>query len=408
MVSSSRSRVGAAVCRVGVAAVLVTGLAAGAVGAVDAPGPVTPASSIATSGVPGRTVALSDEGVRARPSGARAAAPGQVEVGARIVVSGVVKVRPRRTRVVVLQQQSDSGAWVALTSVRTTRGGVFRMTTSAGSEVTTRTLRVHAPRAPRLPRYSSSPMTVRVVAPPVAGAPTPSPSPSPTPAPSNPAPTTPAPTAPSAPAPGWDPAEAPAPGQTASAGSASDWSFLFDGGGRWNPCTTIDWAYDASGSYTGSLQDMTRAFARLAGRTGLHFRYAGAVDTRTTGDASPAGVEIVVSWATAAEVPDLAGSVVGIGGSSGTSMSGADVRYRLVSGRIHLDSEGALRPGFTTTGDPTWGQIMEHEALHVLGLGHAASRSQLMYGAAHSGNHLVGAGDAAGMKRIGADQGCLR
>ena len=340
-------------------------------------------TTVATS-TSGLTVTASDDGVTARPSAARAAAPTEVRVGTRIAVSGVVPVRARRARPVVLQEQSGNGTWSAVTSVRSTRGGVFRMTTSAGTEVTSRVLRAYAPRTPRLPRFASAQMTVRVVAAPAAPAP-------PTPGPAT----------------GWDPAEAPSPGESASAGSATDWTFLFDGGGRWDPCSTIDWVYDARGSYSGSLQDMTRAFARIAGRTGLHFRYAGATDAQATGGQAPDGVEIVVSWATAAQEPDLAGSVVGVGGASGTSVRGADVKFRLLSGRIHLDSEGALRPGFTTSGDPTWGQVMEHEALHVLGLGHASGRSQLMYGAAHSGNHLAGAGDAAGMRRIGADQVCL-
>jgi len=45
---------------------------------------------------------------------------------------------------------------------------------------------------------------------------------------------------------------------------------------------------------------------------------------------------------------------------------------------------------------------MLHEAMHALGLGHAAGQAQVMYGAVSSTNHLFGAGDLTGLDRIGA------
>lgn len=396
--SASKSRL-TAICGFAVAASLVAGVSA--TGDFDTP----------TNGAPQavKTVNFVTDGVTATPSSTRITAPSRVYVNSRIPVSGVVKVRPGRSRVVVLQERTGSGYWRSVAKTRTTRGGVFRMTVAAGSSVKTKPLRLYAPRAYRLTRIYTTPLLVRVVARPVVTT-TPAPS---DPAPSEPAPTTPAEPTPTDPAPAgeWDPAEAPSASEPATAGSATDWSFLFDdGGARWNPCEVIDWTYDPTGSYTGSVSDMKRAFARISGRTGLHFRYAGPMDYRAyeTNNARPAGVEVVIGWSTAARNSSLSGSTVGVGGGQAQgARSGSDVKYKITTGRIALDSEASLRPGFTTSGNPTWGQIMEHEALHVLGLGHATGSSQLMYGAAHSGNHLYGAGDAAGMKRIGADQGCL-
>jgi predicted Zn-dependent protease len=54
-----------------------------------------------------------------------------------------------------------------------------------------------------------------------------------------------------------------------------------------------------------------------------------------------------------------------------------------------------------------WRQIMSHEVGHILGLGHARSRSQLMYGTSTMLNRLWGNGDLTALRRIGASQGCL-
>ncbi len=55
----------------------------------------------------------------------------------------------------------------------------------------------------------------------------------------------------------------------------------------------------------------------------------------------------------------------------------------------------------------TWRQVVTHELGHVLGLGHAHSRRQLMYGVSSSLNMLLGAGDLTALGRVGASQGCL-
>jgi hypothetical protein len=178
---------------------------------------------------------------------------------------------------------------------------------------------------------------------------------------------------------------------------------------RWDPCTTIRWVYNANGAYAGSLDDMKRSIARVAGRTGLHFRYVGTskyVPYSGTGT-FPGGADLAVGWSDEQHVSRLAGSVVGVGGGYMTYVSGQDVDGRMVQGEVLLDRGASLAHGFTASGDPTWVQVMEHEVMHVVGLGHANGSEEVMAPAVSPLNHFFGKGDLTGMARVGAAHGCL-
>lgn len=307
-----------------------------------------------------------------RAASITASVPESVETGSTVVVSGVVRVASRR-RVVVLVEWTGS-EWRRVARKRSTRTGSFRFAVPAGTTARTRTFQVRAPRARTLAAARTDRLPVRVTS-----------------------------TAPPA------PQEPTTSGEAAPVGQPDDWSFLFaNGGSRWNPCTTIRWAYNPQGSYDGSLSHVQESFTRIAARTGLAFEYVGETShVHKTGTAFPTNADIAVGWADAASVPDLAGGVVGIGGGRARSTSGKDVAWQLVEGYVVLDREHALRPGFDTSGSTTWGQVMQHEVLHALGLGHAQGAEQVMHGSVSSLNHRFGAGDLTGMHRVGADPGCL-
>lgn len=308
------------------------------------------------------------DGVRFRVKPINLTAPKQVKVGSRIRLSGSVIVKKRKPRVVVLTERV-TGRWRPVARERTTKGGTFKVRVAAGRQAGKRVFRASAPAARGLRALRSAPLRVRVVATKPAPAPTPTPS---------------------------------------SLQEADDWSYLVPGGSRWNPCSTIRWAYNAAGERYDALADVTTAFDKIAAASGLAFAYVGSTTYRYRGSLAgfPSNADIAVGWATESELPDLAGSVVGVGGGFYLSASANDVDWRMVRGYLTLDKGGDVTPAPGFDG-PGWGQIMMHETLHSLGLGHAQLSNQLMYPVASPRNYRFGLGDLTGMTKIGAPAGCL-
>ena len=93
------------------------------------------------------------------------------------------------------------------------------------------------------------------------------------------------------------------------AGSARDWHFLFQGGGRWNPCKPIRWSYNPAGQrYGRALADVSRAFAKISGVSGLRFKYVGRTTYRYLGVRSEkrfpsTRTDMVISWASPKAMP---------------------------------------------------------------------------------------------------------
>lgn len=323
-----------------------------------------------------------------------ASAPAQVAVRQQIAIKGVAQVRGRRAakpRPVRLLERRGS-KWVRIGARRTSRIGDFAFRVSGKSRTGVRTFKVRIPRHKGLRAGATSVLRVRVVRTAVR-----------VPAPVGLPPLAPTPVG------SYDPPEPIPAGEPAPQGVSTDWTWLYDDGGRWNPCSVISWGYYAGRGYPGAVNDVKRAFAKISARTGLRFRYAGTVSAPPgPGMSAVPGFDIVVGWSDAGKVPQLAGSVVGLASAIATSTTpGADVRWRLQRGWVALDADAVLRPGYDVSGWPTWGQVMVHEALHTLGLGHAGHQVQVMYGAVSSLNHRFGAGDLGGMLRVGTTYGCL-
>lgn len=322
--------------------------------------------------------------------------PRRVQVRTRIRVAGTVPVRSgkrRAKRPVRLAERRPNGTWRVIRRKATTRIGRFRFAVPAGKGTRARWFRVVAPERPGLARLRTGVRVVRVVA-----RPAPPKKPTPEPAPPTP-PTQPIPSIPDIPDPGYEPA-----------GDPDDWSWISLGGepGRWNPCADITWSYNPAREATEHGFALTQeAFDRIAGYTGLRFTYVGVTD-HVYGEHVP-GVtpngEITVSWSDQTRNPQLAGGIVGIGGPGGWILA-SGLRHWTTGGMV-LDRDHALRPVHDVAGDPTWGQVIAHELLHVLGLGHARGQEQVMFPSVNWTNHRFGAGDLTGMVHIGATNGCI-
>ena len=169
----------------------------------------------------------------------------------------------------------------------------------------------------------------------------------------------------------------------------------------WDPCEEIRYRINPTNEPPGGSELIHRALDRASAATGLAFEDQGETDDRPF----PGGVKlfgrpdpVVIGWADAAEYPDLAGQVAGMGGAVAERGSGGRIRY--VSGGIVLDVEA-----FTATTVAQQTRVMEgivlHEVAHVVGLGHVSEPMELMY-ATNTGQVELGPGDREGLARLGA------
>ncbi len=311
-------------------------------------------------------------------------APASVSTGARIAIAGVVRVKNNRPRYVRLYEKRGT-TWVFLLQRRSSTAGRVSFSVAGTAQVRTRSFQLRARRT-----LTQIPATSRIAAVRVVGK-------------------YPATTRPPAPLPVDGPYDPPAvlPSmEPTPAGSPQDWSSLFGDGSRWNPCEVITWAYNPLNErYAGALADARTAVARLSVRSGLRFRFVGLTDARGGSSSGNQGIGIVVDWAGPAQVPAFQSGSAGEGSASGY-LSGSGEGYVLAAGYVHLNRYVALPGGHTETGPANWGQVMSHEFMHALGLGHAQGPAQLMYPVSTSANHRFGAGDLAGLAQVGSTHGC--
>ena len=169
-------------------------------------------------------------------------------------------------------------------------------------------------------------------------------------------------------------------------------------------CRKIRYVINPSGGPPGSVDLVKDAVARVEEASGLRFEYAGKSDARPRwdnpgtpliGPAEP----VLVSWAHADEVPQLAGKVAGIGGSA--SVGTPDGRLRYVTGEVTLDISTFARLTAQLRGEPEERAIVLHELGHVVGLAHVSDTGELM--SSHNVGRLdFGPGDLAGLAKLGS------
>lgn len=196
---------------------------------------------------------------------------------------------------------------------------------------------------------------------------------------------------------------------TRVAGEAGDHSFMYvnsDGlPARFDPCQVLHYRVNAAGAPTTGGQDVAEALRRITAATGLRF----VRDGRTPilpGNGRFDGwgdIDLVIAWATPAQRASLAGRVVGEGG---VQLAGRGP-FHISKAYVLLDAVdlGRYRAGWGLGGV---GTVYAHEVGHAVGLGHASSPPEVMYGEASSTSTATfQRGDLAGLRMLGKAQGCL-
>ena len=169
----------------------------------------------------------------------------------------------------------------------------------------------------------------------------------------------------------------------------------------YDPCTPIrvevNTKYappDADGILADALVAVTRA-------TGIKFVQAGETERLPQPRAVPrAGTAptVLVAWTTPKVVPRLAGSTVGLGGSTWSAFDTGPRRY--AAGTVSLDSPWFWRLATRPGGEAIARSVVMHEFGHVLGLHHVDDPRELM-NEKNVGLTTWGPGDRRGLAILG-------
>ena len=171
----------------------------------------------------------------------------------------------------------------------------------------------------------------------------------------------------------------------------------------YDPCKPIEYEVNPSGGPADWSQLIDTAVSHTEQASGLQFDYVGTTDDRPfdpkqrgllAGVRSPA----VIGFASANEIPELAGDVAGVGGSQAAASGAGDLYY--VTGAVALDTDVFDHPSAGEDRDHLQA-IVDHEFAHLVGLDHVASSSELM-SPVNTGQTTYGPGDLEGLARLGA------
>ena len=159
----------------------------------------------------------------------------------------------------------------------------------------------------------------------------------------------------------------------------------------WGCEAQIELQVNPQGAPEGYAELVASAVAQVNDVTSFTFVVAGETDDREFTDRGRGPV--LLGWADEQEVPELAGSTAGLGGSSYVIGPGGGARS--VGGMVVLDTD--MPGGWLRSLDDR--VVLVHELIHVLGLGHSDDPGALM-AAENSGQEELAEGDLAGLAAL--------
>jgi hypothetical protein len=181
---------------------------------------------------------------------------------------------------------------------------------------------------------------------------------------------------------------------------------------RWDACEPIRLVLSEPEAPGHAVRDLTAAMSILREATGLDLQLVGTTDERPRVDRSLVENDgtgwrwrpVLIAWAQPGE-----GGVPLTSLDRGVALpvsvrDGGHEAY--VTGQVVINAARAdLVDGFVDRRDAI-GATLLHELGHLLGLAHVDDLSQLMSTDPGSGPVVLGAGDRAGLRAIGAEGGC--
>ena len=160
--------------------------------------------------------------------------------------------------------------------------------------------------------------------------------------------------------------------------------YSLEAAARWDPCRPIRYVVSGAEPFAGADAMLTQALAEAGAASGLEFVNAGTTTEQASPDRSPyqpdrygrSWAPVLVAWTDQAQVPALAGDVIGLGGAVSATVHGT---RRLVSGVLYFDQPELFLIAQRGTGYASMRTVMLHEIGHLLGLGHVQDPNEVMF-----------------------------
>lgn len=168
-----------------------------------------------------------------------------------------------------------------------------------------------------------------------------------------------------------------------------------------SPCREIHYVVNPDGAPQGWEDLVSESIDEVGARTGLAFEYDGTTDDRDFGNRmndADLPAPVLIGWADSEEVPELEGSVAGLGGATQVERGG---RRGYVTGMVVLDTTTTDELASQPDSEVVHRALLLHELGHLVGLDHVSDQGELMYGEGVT-RPSYGTGDRRGLARLGA------